>query len=69
MFVFQQKFRRAHIGCQHALFNQLVCIVAHHRHDALDFAAIVKQHLCFGAFKFHGTALLTFFLQNLKQFI
>ena len=69
MLVFQQEFGSAHVGSEHAFFNQAVGFVAHHGHDAFDFALFVENHLGFGGFKLHRTALVAFFEQDLIEFV
>ena len=67
--VAQQEICRAHIGCQHAFFNQFVRVVAVHFFNALDFAVVVKNHLRFNGFKFHCATLAAVFLQNLEELV
>ena len=69
MLVFQQEFGSAHVGSEHAFFNQAVGFVAHHGHDAFDFALFVENHLGFGGFKLHRAALVAFFEQDLIEFV
>ena len=45
MLVLQQIFRGANVGSEHALLDQLVRFIAHHRDDALDFAVLIELEL------------------------
>ena len=69
MLVFQQEFGSAHVGSEHAFFNQAVGFVAHHGHDAFDFALFVENHLGFGGLKLHRAALAAFFKQDLIELV
>ncbi len=62
-----QKIGCAHIGGQHAFFNQTVCIVAALGHNFVDLAIGVEHHLGFNRVNFHGTATLARLKQHLEQ--
>ncbi len=49
---------RAHIGRQHGLFDQLVRLVAHARHDAFDAPAFVANDLRLDGLEIHRTTAL-----------
>ena len=66
MFVFQQKFCRANIRCQHTFFNQFMRIIANNRNDLVDFTVVVENHLSLNALKLNRATLETFFLQDFK---
>ena len=58
-----QKARGAHIGGEHALFNQTMSVVPLNGDDALYFSVRIKNHLRFGAIKINRTTLQTRFEQ------
>ena len=62
-----EKVRRGHIGAQHALLDQLVRIVAHHRHDRLDLALLIENDAGFHGFKINGAALIPGRAQHLVE--
>ena len=53
-----EKVRRGDIGTQHALFDQLVRVVAHHRHNGLDFALLIEDDAGFHRLEIDGAALI-----------
>ena len=57
VFVLLQNAGRAHIGGEHAFLNQLVGVIAHHLHHALDATGIVEDQTRLHRFKIHRTAL------------
>ena len=67
MGVLEQEIRRADVGGQHAFFDQPMRVVAGDRHNALDFALFVEQHLRFGGFKVDGAATVAGGQQHLEQ--
>ena len=51
-----QKPRRGNIGAEHALFNQLVCIVANHGHYSLNLSTLIKYNARFNGVELDGSA-------------
>src|SRR3989344_4236786 len=52
------KVSAAHVGGQHGLFDEFVCIVAGARHDLFNAAVFVADDLCFGGLEVHSAARL-----------
>ena len=67
MLLLEQILRRAHVGRQHALLDQLVCFVAHHRHDGLDLAMRVELELELDGFEVERAALRARLGEHLVQ--
>ena len=65
----QQVARRLHVGRDHAFFDQLVRIVAHHHPGLGDFAGVVQHEAHFGGFKFDRTAAGTRLGQHVIQLV
>ena len=57
-----KKIGGADVGCQHALLNDAVGVIAHNRHDVVDLALIVEQHHRFRRFKINRATLPTCFV-------
>jgi hypothetical protein len=57
LLVLGQEIRGADVGRQHAFLDDAVGVVAHHRHDVLDLALVVEQHLRFGGLEIDRAAL------------
>ncbi len=62
-FVFEQKTGGGDVGDDHALFDQLVRIVAHQRHDLFDLALLAEHDTGLGGFEIDRPALRTTFAQ------
>ncbi len=64
-----QVIGRSHIGDQHALLNELVGIVAHHRNDGFDLLVLAKDNPGFSGIEIDGAALLALRQQGLIDLI
>ena len=67
-FLALQQTRRGDVCRQHALFNNLVRVVAHHGDDILDLA-IFEYGACLGGLKLDGAAIFTRNHQHLIECI
>ena len=53
-----QEFSGSHVGCQHALFDQFVRIIALHGNYRLNLASVIKDNAGFHGFKIDGAPAL-----------
>ena len=58
-----------HVRLDHALFDDLVGVVAHQRHDAVDLALGVEDEAGLFALELHRTALMAGMLERLVEVV
>ena len=67
MMVLFEEIGGAHVGRQHAFFDEPVRVVALNRHDILDFPLVVEQHHRFHRLKIDRAAFAPRFEQEAEQ--
>ncbi len=68
-FLFLNKLRGRHVRLNHALFNQLVCVITNQWHNAFDLALRVENKAGFITFKLHCATLVTRSSQRMIKFV
>ena len=69
LLVLGEEIRGTDVGRQHALLDDPMRIVANDRHDILDLALFVEQHLRFGRLEIYRPALPARLVQGLEQLV
>ena len=59
--------RGGHVGAQHALFDNLVGVIAHHRHNGVDLALLIEQDAGFSGLEINRPAVTPGAAQHFVQ--